>query len=258
MSALPQFPIQKLFETGSQNQILLGNRRCGKSFMAAHILKIHRNKFDVAISFLGTPYCNDEVTQIVSKHYDARLNFTEFSPKTLDVLWNQQNRLLSQGVRRRVCLIFDDVFTSSPHHLDVLTRLFMRGRHCLISCIFCCVSVSLIPKNIRRCADHLFVFSVLTGSDQKLLTDEYVSAKNKRVGIWSLRNLQKFECLVLGTTGQNQKLFVYSVKTSQSQADIESLPLERDSHREVSTTHPLRTIDGLDNEIPEPSLESDD
>ena len=257
MSALPQFPIQKLFETGSQNQILLGNRRCGKSFMAAHILKVHRNKFDIAISFLGTPYCNDEITQIISKNFDPRLNFTEFSPKTLDVLWDQQNRLLSQGIRRRVCLIFDDVFTSSPHHLDVLTRLFMRGRHCLISCIFCCVSVSLIPKNIRRCADYLFVFSVLTGSDQKLLTDEYVSAKNKRVGIWSLRNLQKFECLVLGTTGQNQKLFVYSVKTLQSQAHNESLQSMHDSGPEVSEPCHQHTTCGLDSEIPEQSSEYD-
>ena len=261
MSVLPQFDIKTLFENGGQNLIFLGNRRTGKSFLCGHILENHVRKFDLVISFLGTPFCNDKVSNLISSHYDARLNFVDFSPKVLDTLWAQQKDLLSRGISRNVCLVFDDVFTSSPHHMDCLVRLFMRGRHHKISCMFACVSVSLIPKNIRRCADFLFIFSCLTASDTKLLSEEYVSGQNQRAALWTIKNLQKYESLVLPTTGQRQKLTTYTAggfRSLQLSDHDESRQSNTVSSQELPSVSNSQTTSYLHNETEEQISEYDD
>ena len=207
---LPVFPAHCLSEHLPGNFIFLGNRKSGKSFMCAEILKSLQHEFDLVLSFLGTRFCNDNLSRFVAEAYSPDLNFTEFNCGVLNCLWSQQERLLSAGKVRNVAVVFDDVFTNSRQDSEALTRLFFRGRHHKVTCFFCCVSYSACPKPLRRCADCIFLFSALSSSDRKYLTEEYIRA-SARTALYCLENLQEFECLVIPCWGQQQRLFRFKI-----------------------------------------------
>jgi hypothetical protein len=241
---LPIFQPDCLSDNLPGNFIFLGNRKSGKSFMCAELLKHLSSEFDLVISFLGTKFCNDNLSRFIAEEYTSQLNFTEFNSGVLNCLWSQQERLLSTGTVRRCAVIFDDVFTNSKQDSEALTRLFFRGRHHKITCFFCCVSYSACPKPLRRCADCIFLFSALSSSDRKYLTEEYIRSSS-RTAMYCLENLQEFECLVIPTWGQQQKLFRFKIEsqpqTSPVEFDNEVVRLsceEPELHRSQTTASP--------------------
>ena len=191
--------------------------------MCAELLKHLSSEFDLVISFLGTKFCNDNLSRFIAEEYTSDLNFTEFNGNVINCLWSQQEKILSAGESRSVAVIFDDVFTNSKQDSEALTRLFFRGRHHKISSFFCCVSYSACPKPLRRCADTIFLFSALSSSDRKYLTEEYIRASS-RTAMFCLENLNQYECLVIPTWGQQQRLYRFKIhsqieQTSPSESD---------------------------------------
>ena len=226
---LPEFNLDELRTCIPFNVCMLGNRRCGKSTLIGEIAKQFQNEFDLMISFMGSKFCNDSITRLISEKYDSRLNFAFFKEEVLETLWKQQTELIANGQKRNVLLVFDDVFANNPRHVEVLTKLFLRGRHNKISCMWATVSPACIPKNLRRGIDTFFLFSVLTGSDSKMLCEEYCAQNNIRAASFVLRNLEKYQSLVLTTYGMRQQLRVFTAK-------IKSQMLQQQDHNECDKT----------------------
>ena len=161
---LPNYDLERIYKCIPFNICMLGQRRSGKSIASWKLTEFLLPKFDLVISFLGTRNCNRELCELIGSRFDPRLNFVEFNENVLRKLMEQQERLIAEGNPREVLIVFDDVFASStPKNVELLTRLFIRGRHFHISIINAAVCFTTVQKNCRRCLDIMFLF---TGSSQ--------------------------------------------------------------------------------------------
>ena len=199
------------------NICMLGMRRSGKSVASFKLAEYLSPEFDMIVSFLGTKNCNIDLCELISKH-DSRLNFVEFNPLVIQTLLKQQEYLLSKGVKRRVLIVFDDVFATCQRHVELLTQLFIRGRHYQISIINSAVCFTTIQKNCRRCLDILFLYSSVCRSDNQVLSSEYIH-NSFSTAQYALQNLPPYTALVIETK-RNQKLyelkFQYGLASTQS------------------------------------------
>ena len=189
------------------NICMLGARRSGKSVASYKLTEYLRPRFDLIISFLGTKNCNQELCDFIGKHYDPRLNFVEFKPRVLQTLLAQQEELIEAGTPREVLIVFDDVFASNTRHVEILTQLFIRGRHYRISIINSAVCFTTVQKNCRRCLDIMFLFSSVCKSDNQILSSEYIHG-SVATAQYALQNLPPYTALVIETK-RNQRLFEF-------------------------------------------------
>lgn len=217
---LPRYDLRSIQELIPFNIALLGQRRSGKSVASAELAKHLMGHFDIMMSFLGTKNCNRELVGMINKEYDPRLNFVEFSPRILEALIEQQERFIAEGRPRECLIIFDDVFASNQKHVELLTQLFIRGRHFRISCITSAVSFATISKNCRRALDVLFLYSSVCMSDNKVLSSEYIH-QNLSTAQYALKHLSPYTALVIQTK-RNQKLFQYRFNLGDDEMEVES------------------------------------
>ena len=193
---LPQYDLDRIREFIPFNICMLGQRRSGKSVATWKLTEHLLPNFDLVISFLGTKNCNRELCDLIGKKFDPRLNFVEFNPRVLDKLLEQQELLINQGTPREVLICFDDVFASNQRNVELLTQLFIRGRHYRISIINSAVCFTTIQKNCRRCLDVLFLYSSVCKSDNQVLSSEYIH-KNLASAQYALQNLDPYKALLL-------------------------------------------------------------
>jgi len=216
------------------NICMLGMRRSGKSYAAAKLTKHLASEFDLCLSFLGTKNCNSELCDFIGTRYDPRLNFVEFQPIILKRLLKQQEDLLESGKKRHVLIIFDDVFANShPNNIELLNRLFLRGRHFQISIINSAISFVTIAKNCRRSLDILFLYSSVCKSDNQILASEYVHG-NYSTALYAIQNLEKYKALIIETK-RNQKLFEYKFNESSGSRRRQVRDVEKD-HTQIENS----------------------
>ena len=238
---LPVYDLARIREFIPFNICMLGQRRSGKSVATWKLAEYLAPDFDLIISFLGTRNCNKELCDLISTRYDPRLNFVEFNPHVLEKLLEQQEKLIQLGTPREVLICFDDVFASNQRHVELLTQLFIRGRHYRISIINSAVCFTTIQKNCRRCLDLLFLYSSVCKSDNQVLSSEYIH-RNLSAAQYALQNLEPYKALVIETK-RNQKLYEFKFQI-QGQSDHESVemleapdvlsdPMDQDDHREI-------------------------
>ena len=205
---LPNYDLERIYKCIPFNICMLGQRRSGKSIASWKLTEFLLPKFDLVISFLGTRNCNRELCELIGSRFDPRLNFVEFNENVLRKLMEQQERLIAEGNPREVLIVFDDVFASStPKNVELLTRLFIRGRHFHISIINAAVCFTTVQKNCRRCLDIMFLFSSVCKSDNQILASEYIHA-NVCTAQYALQNLPEYTALVIESR-RNQKLFQF-------------------------------------------------
>ena len=255
---LPVYDLNRIREFIPFNVCMLGQRRSGKSVATWKLAEYLSPNFDLIISFLGTRNCNKELCDLISTHYDPRLNFVEFNPLVLTKLLEQQERLISEGTPREVLICFDDVFASNQRHVELLTQLFIRGRHYRISIINSAVCFTTIQKNCRRCLDLLFLYSSVCKSDNQVLSSEYIH-RNLSAAQYALQNLEPYKALIIETK-RNQKLYEFkfqiegqsshiNVETSES-PDVLSDHMDLNPHqgKETSSCKSEMSVDILDND----------
>ena len=141
------------------NCIFCGMRASGKSVTASFLLNVLKDEFDLVISFLGSPHCNPDVSNLLDQHFDIRFQFSEWKPKLIETLIAQQLEHLKVGKRRNVLILIDDCSLDSKAK-DQISTLAMRARHYFISLFCISVSYTTFPKQVRRSADILFLFSL--------------------------------------------------------------------------------------------------
>ena len=225
---LPVYDLDRIKEFIPFNICMLGQRRSGKSVATWKLAEFLAPNFDLVISFLGTKNCNRELCEFISQRFDPRLNFVEFNPLVLTKLLEQQEKLIHEGNPREVLVCFDDVFASNQKHVELLTQLFIRGRHYRISIINSAVCFTTIQKNCRRCLDLLFLYSSVCKSDNHVLSSEYIH-RNLTTAQYALQNLEPYHALVIETK-RNQKLFQFRFRIQGenrlSESKSEGLPDE--------------------------------
>lgn len=204
---LQTYDLDRIHEFIPFNICLLGARRSGKSVASYKLTEFLSPRFDLVISFLGTKNCNQELCQFIGSRYDHRLNFVEFKPRVLQTLLRQQEELIQAGTPREVLIVFDDVFASNTRHVEILTQLFIRGRHYRISIINSAVCFTTVQKNCRRCLDIMFLFSSVCKSDNQILSSEYIHG-SVSTAQYALQNLPAYTALVIETK-RNQRLFEF-------------------------------------------------
>lgn len=241
---LPRYELQQIQGLLPFNIALLGQRRSGKSVASAELAKYLSPRFDIMVSFLGTKNCNRELCGFINKVYDPRLNFVEFCPRVLSKLIEQQERLIIEGTPRECLVIFDDVFASNQKHVELLTQLFIRGRHFRISCITSAVSFATISKNCRRALDILFLYSSVCRSDNQVLSSEYIH-QNLQTAQYALKNLPSYTALVIQTK-RNQSLFQYKFDIGDD-----------DSSDEKADSEMTEPMSEDESDFPSPNVEPD-
>ena len=204
---LPEYNLNRILEFIPFNICLLGQRRSGKSVASWKLAEFLLPHFDIMLSFLGTKNCNTNLNRLIATHFDERLNFVEFNPRVLEKLIEQQEKLIENGVKRNVLIVFDDVFATNQRNVELLTQLFIRGRHYNISCISASVCFTTLQKNCRRSMDLMFLYSSVCKSDNQILASEYIH-RNIGTAQYCLQNLEPFKALVIETK-RNQKLFEF-------------------------------------------------
>jgi hypothetical protein len=201
---------------------MLGQRRSGKSIASWKLTEYLLPKFDLVLSFLGTRNCNKELCSLIGNNFDERLNFVEFNENVLKKLMEQQEDIIADGRRRDVLIVFDDVFASStPKNVELLTRLFIRGRHFHISIINAAVCFTTVQKNCRRCLDIMFLFSSVCKSDNQILSSEYIH-NNVSTAQYALQNLPEYTALVIESK-RNQKLFQFKFQLENDRDEHETV-----------------------------------
>jgi len=204
---LPEYDLRRITEFIPFNICLLGQRRSGKSVASWKLTEFLLPHFDLVVSFLGTKNCNKELNNLIATNFDPRLNFVEFNPRVLEKLIQQQELLIDQGQVRNVLIVFDDVFATNQRNVELLTQLFIRGRHYNISCISASVCFTTLQKNCRRSMDLMFLYSSVCRSDNQILSSEYIH-RNIGTAQYCLQNLEPYKALVIETK-RNQKLFEF-------------------------------------------------
>ena len=218
---LPNYDLRRIIEFIPFNICLLGQRRSGKSIASWKLTEFLLPHFQLVISFLGTKNCNKELCGLISKNFDPRLNFVEFNPRILTKLIEQQEILIENGVQRDVLIVFDDVFATNQRNVELLTQLFIRGRHWRISCISASVCFTTLQKNCRRSMDLMFLYSSVCKSDNQILSTEYIH-RNIGTAQYCLQNLEPYKALVIETK-RNQKLFEFKFELGNGHDEPEIL-----------------------------------
>ena len=230
---LPSYDLRRVIQFIPFNICLLGQRRSGKSVASWKLTEFLLPHFQLVLSFLGTKNCNRELCDLIGRNFDPRLNFVEFNPRILTKLIEQQEKLIDSGIHRNVLIVFDDVFATNQRNVELLTQLFIRGRHWNISCISASVCFTTLQKNCRRSMDLMFLYSSVCKSDNQILSSEYIH-RNIGTAQYCLQNLEPYKALVIETK-RNQKLFEFKFQLengrNESETPGEKAGCSNQSHR---------------------------
>ena len=190
----------------------LGKRRSGKSYLSRdliynHFLKFKKYKFYILIS--PTAFLNDDYSFIPDEY-----KFENFSEKLLTSLFNRQTQLIKKyGKKANIdtLLILDDcIDLSNKRQSNLLSYVFVRGRHLKISCLAnfqYLKSVELKPST-RQQLDYIFIFGQSNKETIKLISDEWVSGEGVEL-ISTIPDRETHKIMVIDNTINSDNIYWY-------------------------------------------------
>ena len=204
-----------LDEIKSHSCILcLGRRRSGKSYLQRDIIYNHYHKYKkykyyVLIS--PTAYLNSDYDFIPDK-----CKFESFSELLLTNLFKRQETLIKKYGRKNdlsLLLILDDcIDLSNKRQSNLLSYVFVRGRHLLISCLcsFQYIKSIELKPSTRQQLDYIFVFKQSNKETIKLVNDEFLGGSDEGFSIINtVPNRKEHKILVIDNTEDEDNLYYY-------------------------------------------------
>ena len=188
----------------------------GKSTAVSDLLRRLKGRFDLVIAFIGSASCNPVLRAQMASYWDDRFFFSQWDDTLIGRLLQQQEELKTQGLKRSVCLLMDDVILDGPAQ-EQMAHMAMRGRHFNISLMMCSVSYTCLPKRTRRSLDFLLIYSLPMAGDMQILSYEF--CQRSGMARFALKHLGEHECLVLETLQRQQKLFKWRSEEVQLSED---------------------------------------
>ena len=242
---LPDWDPARLVAKIPFNVALVGGRRMGKSTAVSDLLRRLRGRFDLVIAFIGSASCNPVLRAQMAEYWDDRFFFSVWDDGLINRLLQQQEELKTQGLKRSVCLLMDDVILDGPAQ-EQMAHMAMRGRHFNISLMMCSVSYTCLPKRARRSLDFLLIYSLPMSGDMQVLSYEF--CQRGGMARFALKHLGDHACLVLETLQRQQKLFKWRSEHVQLGSD--------GSLRNRDGTGPAQSETEADSAIPAESPEA--
>jgi GTPase SAR1 family protein len=106
----------------------------------------------------------------------------KFDELNNDTLMMVREKIKSQDKDVNSCIIFDDVGSFLQQNKEIITLLkdiMANHRHYGVSMFFLCQTIKMIPFELRRMMDNLFVFKSSRESLESIF-EEYLGEYNKR------------------------------------------------------------------------------
>ena len=213
----------------------IGARRSGKSLSAYNVIRylVSRNAFKRIILFIGNPYCNPELVNLIKKRFDERLIFRDFTESIMQKILDQQEILRKQSEENTLLVVWDDCYTGHGRFLKGLNRMFSMGRHFLISCITLCVSFVDVCPSARRSLDMVVLYSNINCSDNYFLTKSFLHKSLIQKAVYALKTNSLYTALVIETT-PIQKLYLLKFKKKKRDNNDSTLPQVENSNKNDS------------------------
>ena len=137
--------------------LILGKRACGKSTLAAHIVKVHADKFDSIFVVDGAPNGSSSVMNALQGHPKC--------PKTVLTVDNFKNAFdmvtahQEQHPAHHVLFVFDHVsYDKSFMNSQEMKDIAFNGRHKRIASIITAQYMQHISPSLRANVDTFFAF----------------------------------------------------------------------------------------------------
>jgi hypothetical protein len=158
-SSLGIFQHSKLVEGSgsyfnSEKIIIVGGSGAGKSTLCSNIMVYVCKKFSHVVLITGS--CDDSSYLLIKKLCESnQIPFTILSSE------GDENGNIVTPMLKNCLLIFDDLQKSNGSENKVIKNLisnvFIRGRHDKTSTIWCCHSLKFIPDLVKNSCNMLFV-----------------------------------------------------------------------------------------------------
>ena len=166
---------------------LIGKRNSGKSVLLKYIVNSEYNKFSKVFVISPTECVNNFYKSLVPSNCIFNEWDEEWGNKLINNM-SQINAGKSKNEMKYVLLILDDCivdtnFSNSP----ALKKVFVRGRHTGVNCIFTTQYLYAVPPIVRSNCDYVVCGQINRQSIQ-ILADEYLSGDLERKDFISLYN----------------------------------------------------------------------
>jgi Cdc6-like AAA superfamily ATPase len=174
--------------------VVYGSSGSGKTILLQQlILKVYRNCW--ARVFIFSPSVKIDaawapVLSYVSEHLSPREKFAfdEYDPEALAQIIEDQTRIATfmKGKTHKIpgiCILIDDFGDDAAfsRRSTLLHKLFIRGRHAMISTIVSSQRPTLLSPIVRTQATDVFTFRLRNALDYQVLVDEISALVGKDV-----------------------------------------------------------------------------
>ena len=217
---VPNFSLERLLTRLPANISLLGKRKVGKSVCVSMLVKffLKHKIFSRIICFVANDFCNPELIKILKLNNTPYVIFYKFNDKIVDKILDQQVNLREAGKNCHALIIMDDIYSGHLYHSQSIQNLFQKGRHYLVSNLTSCVSVKSLATCARRSLDYLILYSSLTSTDNKYITQIFLNPKFINIAQYILRNQNLYEALVIESSPR-QLLFRLKFRKKKIKSD---------------------------------------
>lgn len=196
--------------------LLIGRRRSGKSFLVRDIFYHHRD-IPKGVIFSGT----EEASPFFSNFIPDIFIHSEYDPALIDnVLKNQRKKIRAskdlgksesgKTKENNFYIVLDDLLhdANSWKKDKTIKNIFFNGRHYNLLFILTMQYPLGITPELRSNIDYVFIFNEPSVKNRKKIYEDYCSIIPSFDHFCNILDTctQNFECLVVKTSGQSNKL----------------------------------------------------
>jgi uncharacterized protein YlxP (DUF503 family) len=180
-------------------------RGSGKSTLIRYVLYELRNRFDLAVAFVGSPEAARNMEAYIHRAFVfASLDSDELMDH-LEAVVDESEALADRGTPRRVCIIMEDLGDDKKFMRSnrVLKKICARGRHSGITLIFSAQQAHQIPPEIRANIDAMGLLFI-KGEERAAVKKAFFSSLNTKEFDRIVEALcVNFRAIILDTTKQS-------------------------------------------------------
>lgn len=189
-------PIEDLKGVISYNALIVAKSGSGKSVFVRDIISQTKHLYTETYVFCATANLQPALYDFVRKENI----FLTFDEVKLQEIYNKQEaqiiRLMKSGVEKKDCpkilIILDDLISDpAVRKSKLLLKLYISGRHCVITTIFLTQTLNGIGPSMRKNVQLAIGYFLENEDDRKAFANSYLSTKTNRLGVMVFDRITK-------------------------------------------------------------------